>query len=68
VETGCLKPVVFHSKKIAKAEINYEIDDTEMLAIISAFKEWPRYLQTTSLTITVYSDDKTLNTILPPQF
>jgi hypothetical protein len=39
VENGCLKPVAFHLRKMAKVEINYEIHDKEMLAIISAFKE-----------------------------
>jgi hypothetical protein len=60
VENGCLKPVAFHSRKMDKAEINYEIHDKEMLAIISAFKEWRRYLEGTSFKITVYSDHKNL--------
>jgi len=42
---GRLHPVAFHSRKIDKAEINYEIHDKEMLAVVSAFKEWRRYLE-----------------------
>jgi hypothetical protein len=39
VEYSCLKPVAFYSRKMDKAEINYEIHEKEMLAIISTFKE-----------------------------
>jgi hypothetical protein len=60
VENSCLKPVAIHSRKMDKAEINYEIHDKEMLAIISAFKDWPRYLEGTYFTIIVYSDHKNL--------
>jgi len=37
--------VAFHTRKMDKAEINYEIHDKEMLAVVSAFKEWRRYLE-----------------------
>ena len=37
---GLLHPVTFHSRKINKHEINYEIPDKELLAITVAFKEW----------------------------
>jgi hypothetical protein len=60
VEKGYLKPVAFYSRKMDKAEINYEIYDKEILAIISAFKEWRRYLQGTSFKITIYSDHQNL--------
>ena len=35
---GCLHPVAFHSRKMNKQEINYEIHDKELLGITSAFK------------------------------
>ena len=41
---GRLHPGAFHSRKINKHEINYEIHDKELLAISSAFKEWRQYL------------------------
>jgi hypothetical protein len=44
-EDGCLHPVAFLSKKLAPAELNYEIYDKEMLAIVRAFQEWRHYLQ-----------------------
>lgn len=39
-ETGSLRPVAFFSKKLNPAEVNYEIYDKEMLAIIRCLKEW----------------------------
>jgi hypothetical protein len=55
-----LHPVAFHSRKMDKAEINYDIHDKEMLAIVAAFKEWSRYLESVSGTIMVYTDHKNL--------
>jgi len=35
----------FHSGKFAPAEINYEMHDKELLAIVGLFKHWRRYLE-----------------------
>jgi len=35
-----LHPVAFHSRKFSPAEINYEIHDKELLAIVDSFKHW----------------------------
>ena len=43
-----------------KAKINYEIHDKEMLAVVSAFKEWRRYLEGAWFQIIVYTDHKNL--------
>jgi hypothetical protein len=42
---GRLHPIVFYSRQMDKAEINYDIHDEEVLAIIGALKEWRRYLE-----------------------
>jgi len=55
---GRLYHVAFHSRKRDEAEINYEIQDKEMLAVVSAFKEWRRYLEGTRFQIFVYTDHK----------
>jgi hypothetical protein len=34
---GLLHPVVFYSRKLTSAEINYQVDDKELLAIITTF-------------------------------
>jgi hypothetical protein len=44
-DDGRLYPVAFHSRKFTLAEINYEIHDKELLAIVDCFKVWRRYLE-----------------------
>ena len=44
-EDGCLYPVAFHSRKFQPAEINYDIHNKEMLAIVAAQKEWVHMLK-----------------------
>jgi hypothetical protein len=55
-----LHPVAFYSRKMEKAEINYDIHDKEMLAIVAAFKEWSRYPESAIDAIMVYTDHKNL--------
>jgi hypothetical protein len=43
-----------------KAEINYKIHDKEMLVVVFAFKEWRRYLEEATHSISVYTDHKNL--------
>ena len=57
---GRLHPVAFHSHKMNKHEINYEIHDKELLAITAAFKEWRRYLEGAKHKISVYTDHRRL--------
>lgn len=59
-----LHPVAFHSRKMDKAEVNYEVHDKEMLAIVTSFKEWRRYLEGACMPITVYTDHKNLEYFL----
>ena len=55
-----LHPVAFHSGKFTPAEINYEIYDTEVLAIVDAFKHWRRYCEGATHQVEVYSDYQNL--------
>jgi hypothetical protein len=41
---GLLHPVAFYSRKLTIAEINYQVYDKELLAIIMAFEQWRPYL------------------------
>jgi hypothetical protein len=59
-EGGSLHPVAFHSRNFKPAEINYDIHDKEMLAIVVAFKEWEHMLKSTASEITVFTDHKNL--------
>ena len=54
-----LHPVEFYSRKLQPAELNYEIYDKELLAIVEAFKHWRSYLEG-SANIKVYTDHKNL--------
>jgi hypothetical protein len=56
----CLHPIAYHSRKMNKHEINYEIHDKELLAITSAFKEWRRYLEGAKHKINVFTDHRGL--------
>ena len=57
---GYLHTVDFHSRKINKHEIDYEIHDKELLAITSVFKEWSRYLEGAINKINIYTDHEEL--------
>jgi len=53
-------PVAFHSRKFSPAEINYDVNDKEMAAIVAAFKEWAYMLMSVDDQILVYTDHKNL--------
>jgi hypothetical protein len=55
-----LHPVAFHSRKFQPAEINYEIHDKELLAIVDAFKHWRRYCEGATHQVQVFSDHQNL--------
>jgi len=55
-----LHPVAFHSRKFSPAEINYEIHDKELLAIVDSFKHWRRYLEGAAHQVQVFSDHQNL--------
>ena len=55
-----LHPVAFHSRKFDAAEINYEIHDKELLAIVDSFTQWRHFLQGSSHQVTVFNDHKNL--------
>ena len=53
-------PIAFWSRKIIPAERNYETHDQELLAIVSAFKQWRHYLEGASHTVQVLTDHANL--------
>jgi len=59
-EEGRLHPVAFHSRKFQPAEINYEIHDKELLAIVDSFKHWRRYCEGATHQIQLFSDHQNL--------
>jgi hypothetical protein len=59
-EDGKWHPVAFLSKSLSAVERNYEIHDTEMLAIIRALEEWRHYLEGAQHPIEIWTDHKNL--------
>ena len=56
-QSGCWHPVAFFSKTMQLAELNYDIHDKEMLAIILSLAEWRVELEGVQVTLfLVYSD------------
>ncbi len=53
---GKYRPISFFLKKFLGAELNYEIHDKELLAIVRAIEENRYYLEGVKYQITVYSN------------
>ncbi|KAI7411517.1 hypothetical protein KC336_g12012 [Hortaea werneckii] len=59
-DKGKLRPVAYLSRKMTPAELNYEIHDKELLAIVEACRHWRVYLEGQEQTIEVITDHKNL--------
>jgi hypothetical protein len=59
-DDGKLHVVAFHSRKFEVAEINYEIHDKELLAIVDSFGQWRHLLEGSTHQIIFYNDHKNL--------
>ncbi|PSK33408.1 hypothetical protein B9Z65_8922 [Elsinoe australis] len=57
---GARKPIAYYSRKMTGPELNYDIHDKELLAIVEAFREWRVYLEGTTTPVQVYTDHKNL--------
>jgi len=57
---GKIHPIAFHSRKFNPAEMNYEIYDKEMLAIVESLEHYRHYFEGLGQQITVYSDHHNL--------
>ena len=53
-------PVAFFSKTMAPAELNYQIHDKEMLAIVRSLSHWRAELQGSPHKIEIYTDHRAL--------
>jgi len=63
-----LHPVAFHSRKFQPSEINYEIHDKELLAVVDAFKHWRRYCEGAMHPVQVFSDHQNLEYFTRPRY
>jgi len=57
---GKVHLIVFHSRAFNTVEINYDVHDKELLAIVKAFKKWWHYLKGVAVPVKVYMDHKNL--------
>ena len=53
-------PVAFYSRKMTDVETRYETHDTELLAIVLAFRTWRHYLAYSQLPVVVKTDHNNL--------
>jgi RNase H-like domain found in reverse transcriptase/Reverse transcriptase (RNA-dependent DNA polymerase)/Integrase zinc binding domain/Chromo (CHRromatin Organisation MOdifier) domain len=63
-KNGKRRPVLFYSRKLLPAEMNYSTPDKEMLAIVQAMKKFRHYLQGTKFPVIVKSDHRNLRTFM----
>ena len=59
-DDGKLHPVAFYSRTFGPAELNYEIYDKKLIAIIRCFEKWHAELEGSPHVIEVLSDHKNL--------
>ena len=59
-DDGLLHPITFYSRKFNPAELNYEIYDKEMLAIVETLDHFRHYFEGLGQKTTVYSDHRNL--------
>jgi hypothetical protein len=63
-KNGKRRPVLFYSRKLLPAEMNYTTADKEMLAIVQTLKKYRHMLQGTKFPVIVKSDHKNLRTFM----
>ncbi|PIL28411.1 hypothetical protein GSI_08445 [Ganoderma sinense ZZ0214-1] len=59
-DAGHLHPVAYYSRKLSPAEINYQVYDKELLAVVDSFRDMRAWLIGTRDPVTVISDHKNL--------
>lgn len=66
-ESDFLHPVAFFSRKLTPAEINYQVYDKELLAIIETFRDMRAWLMGSPVPVSVFSDHKNLEWFMTTQ-
>ncbi|KAJ2914471.1 hypothetical protein MD484_g5943, partial [Candolleomyces efflorescens] len=65
--SGTLHPVAYYSRKISPAEINYDVHDKELLAVVESFRDMRAWLMGTAQHISVICDHKNLEYFMKSQ-
>jgi RNase H-like domain found in reverse transcriptase/Integrase zinc binding domain len=58
------RPVLFYSRKLLPAEMNYSTPDKELLTIVQVLKKHPHYLRGTKYPVIIRSDHRNLRTFM----
>jgi hypothetical protein len=58
--TGEFHPIAFFARGLVAAELNYDVYDKEMLAIVESFKQWRAYLEGAKYKVEVFTDHNNL--------
>jgi hypothetical protein len=58
-----LRPCAFFSKKLSPAELNYDVVDWELLAVVKAFKAWRHWLEGAKHPFLIWTDHHNLEYI-----
>ena len=56
-----LHPIAYRSRKFSGPELNYDVHNKKLLAIVDAFEKWRAYLEGSRHPIMVYSNHKNLS-------
>ncbi|KAI1006053.1 hypothetical protein K3495_g2163 [Podosphaera aphanis] len=59
-DQNILHPVTYFSRRLNAAQVNYEIYDNELLAVVTAFEHWRLELEGTLELVSVITDHKNL--------
>ena len=57
---GILHPLGFYSRQLKPAELNYDIHDKELLAVVEGLAKWDKHCRTNPGPITILTDHKNL--------
>ena len=63
-KNGKRRPVLFYSRKLLPAEMNYSTPDKELLAIVQTMKKFQHYLRGTKFPVIMKSDHRNLRTFM----
>ena len=55
-----MRTVAYYARKMTGPELNYDIHDKELLAIVEALREWRVYLEGAKYPVQIYTDHKNL--------
>ena len=61
------RPVAFISKSLSNTEINYEIHDKEMLAVVRCLEAWRHFLEGVMMKFEIWTDHKNLKYFMKAQ-